>query len=107
MDDFYGYVRPLMDMLIACGIQGFQPECGMTLDHVLKYRTRDGSLLIIFGSMAVTTELPVLSPGEVKVKVKGAVRLCEGSANFVLFTSSSLNPDIPLENILAMYGAVL
>jgi hypothetical protein len=105
-----GNVRPLMDMLIACGVQGFQgfqPECGMTLDHVLKYHTCDGNPLIIFGPVAVTTELLVLSPGEVKTKVKEAVRLCEGSANLVLFTSSSISPDIPFENILAMYEAVL
>jgi uroporphyrinogen decarboxylase len=104
-----GNVRPLMDMLIDCGIQGFQgfqPECGMTLEFVLEHRTREGEPLIIFGPLAVTTELPVLSPGEIRERVRRAIRLCEGNARLVLFTSNTINPDIPLENIRAMYEAV-
>jgi hypothetical protein len=105
-----GNVRPLIDMLIDCGIQGFQgfqPECGVTLDYILSHRTRDGKPLIIFGPMAVTTELRVLKPREVKQCVKDIVARCEGQANLVLFTSSSINPDVPLENVIAMYEAIL
>ncbi|MDR1902100.1 MAG: hypothetical protein LBQ88_07470 [Treponema sp.] len=105
-----GNVRPLIDMLIDCGIQGFlgfQPECGMTLEFMLEHRTRDGEPLILFGPMAGTTELPVMSPAVVKTRVKEVVKLCEGQANLVLFTSNTINPDIPLENVLAMYEAIL
>jgi hypothetical protein len=105
-----GNVRPIMDMLINCGIQGFQGfqiECGVTLEFVLEHRTRDGEPLIIFGPLAVTTELPVFSPPEVKRRVKEAIQLCRGNARLVLFTSNTINPDIPLENIYAMYEAAL
>ena len=104
-----GNVKPLMDMLIECGIrgfQGFQSECGMTLEYVIQHRTKEGEPLIIFGPMAVTTELPVLSPKEIKNRVKEAILLCKGNARLVLFTSNTINPDIPLENIYAMYEAV-
>ena len=104
-----GNVKPLMNMLIECGVrgfQGFQPECGMTLEYVISHRTREGEPLIIFGPMAVTTELPVLSPGEIKNRVKEAIRICRGEARLVLFTSNTINPDIPLENVYAMYDAV-
>jgi hypothetical protein len=40
------------------------------------------------GSMAVTTELPVLSPKEVKERVGRAIRLCEQDARLILFTSN-------------------
>jgi hypothetical protein len=99
-----------MDMLIGCGVQGFQgfqPECGMTLDFVLQHRTREGNPLIIFGPMAVTTELPVMTAEQVTKRVREVVRRCEGEANLVLFTSNTINPDIPLENVIAMYNAVL
>jgi uroporphyrinogen-III decarboxylase len=105
-----GNIRPLIDMLINCGIQGFQgfqPECGVTLEFILEHRTREGEPLIIFGPLAVTTELPVLSPAEVKERVRRAIRLCEKDARLVLFTSNTINPDIPFENLTAMYEAVL
>ena len=41
-----GDVRPLLDMLLDCGVQGlqgFQPECGMTIDYVATRRTREGN----------------------------------------------------------------
>ncbi|MDR1947785.1 MAG: hypothetical protein LBQ38_00150 [Spirochaetaceae bacterium] len=105
-----GDVRLLVDMLIDCGVkgfQGFQPECGMTLEFMLEHRTKEGEPLLIFGPMAVTTELPVLSPAEIRRRVKEVVQLCKGRANLVLFTSNTINPDIPLENIIAMYEAIL
>ena len=105
-----GDIRPIMDMLIDCGVQGFQgfqPECGLTIDYVVQKRTREGKPLLIFGPLAVTTELPVCTPQEVKAKVRHAIDVCRGNANLVLFTSNTINPDVPLENIKAMYEATL
>jgi uroporphyrinogen-III decarboxylase len=57
--------------------------------------------------MAVTTELPVCTPEEIVAKVQNAIEICKGSASLVLFTANTINPDIPLENIKAMYQAVM
>ncbi|MHB0857089.1 MAG: uroporphyrinogen decarboxylase family protein [Anaerolineae bacterium] len=103
-----GDVRPILDMLIDCGIQGFQgfqPECGMTIEYISGKRTREGQPLIIFGPLAVTTELPVLSPAQVRERVRHAIDVCRGNAHLALFTSNTINPDVPLENIRAMYEA--
>jgi hypothetical protein len=104
-----GDVRAIMDMLIDCGIQGFQgfqPECGMTLEYVVGKRTRDGEPLVILGPLAVTTELPVLTPAQVRARVRQAIDICRGNAHLVMFTSNTINPDVPLENIVAMHEAV-
>jgi uroporphyrinogen decarboxylase len=104
-----GDVRPLLDMLIEAGIEGFQgyqPECGVTLDLLVEKRTRDGNPLLLFGPMAVTTELPVMTPAEVREKVRRAILTCQGKADLVLFTSNTINPDVPLENVRAMYEEV-
>ena len=104
-----GNVILLMNMLIECGIrgfQGFQPECGMTLEFMIQHKTREGDPLLIFGPMAVTTELPVLSANEIRNLTKEAIKMCRGKARLVLFTSNTINPDVPLENIYAMYDAV-
>jgi hypothetical protein len=103
-----GDVRPLMDMLIEAGVQGFQgfqPECGMVLEEIVERRTRDGDPLLIFGPLAVTTELPVCTPDEIRRKVRDAIDVCRGKACLVLFTSNTINPDVPLESIVAMHEA--
>lgn len=103
-----GDVRPMVDMLVDCGVQGFQgfqPECGMTLEYLAGKRTREGGPLLVFGPLAVTTELPVLSAGEVRAKVRDAIEFCRGRMDLVLFTSNTINPDVPLENIRAMHEA--
>ena len=63
-----GDVRPLLDMLIDCGVQGFQgfqPDCGVTIEYVVQ-KHRAGRPLLIFRPMSVTTELPVLTPDQVR-----------------------------------------
>jgi hypothetical protein len=105
-----GDVRLMLDMLIGCGIkgfQGFQSECGLTIEHMAKKRTSEGDPLLFFGPIAVTTELPALSPSEIRKRVRNAINVCEGNADLVLFTSNTINPDIPLENIKAMYEEAL
>ena len=77
----------------------------MTLDYVVSKKTRAGKSLIIFGPLAVTTELPVCTPEEIAQKVRDAIATCRGKAHLALFTSNTINPDIPLENIRAMYKA--
>ena len=104
-----GNVRPMLDFLIDCGVkglQGFQPECGMVLENLVERRTRDNEPLLIFGPLAVTTELPVLTPEQITAKVHKAINTCKGKASLVLFTANTINPDVPLENIKAMYQAV-
>ena len=101
-----GDVRPLLPMLLRCGIegfQGFQPECGMHIEEIVKLRTRDGRKLLIFGPLAVTTELPVLTPDEVRAKVRYYANICRDNADLVLFTSNTITPDVPVENIRAMH----
>jgi len=104
-----GDVTAILDMVIGAGVQGlqgFQPECGMTVEYVATKRTREGGRLLIFGPIAVTTELPVCSPEEIQQKVRHAVGILRGKADLVLFTSNTINPDVPLENVRAMYEAV-
>ena len=87
--------------------QGFQPECGLTLEYIANKRTRDGDAPILFGPLAVTTELPVLSPEEIRDRTRQAIDYCRDRAHLALFTSNTINPDVPLENVLAMHEAAL
>jgi hypothetical protein len=105
-----GDIRPILDMLLDCGVQGFQgfqPECGMKLEEVVKKKTRDGEGLVIFGPLSVTGELPVMTADEVATRVREAIEICNGSAHLALFTANTINPDVPLANIRTMHEAVL
>ncbi len=61
---------------------------------------------LIFGPLSVTTELPVCPPEQIRDKVRRAIGVCRGNADLVLFTSNTINPDVPLDNIRAMYEAI-
>ena len=104
-----GDVRELMPMLLSCGIegfQGFQPECGMLIEEIIKMRTKSGAKLLIFGPISVTTELPVFSPEEIRKRIRYVAEICKDEADLVFFTSNTINPDVPLENLLAMHDEI-
>jgi uroporphyrinogen decarboxylase len=104
-----GNVVPLLDQILWLGVgglQGFQTECGVRLEEIVERRTVSGEKLIIFGPISVTTTLVRESPENVKRAVRNAVRICQGKASLVLSTSNEILPDVPLENVRAMYEAL-
>jgi hypothetical protein len=105
-----GDVREILDILIAAGVQGFQgfqSELGVTLEHVIQKRTREGQGLIIYGPLAVTSEMIHWTPAQIRARLKEAIQICRGNAHLVVLTSSTMCPDVPLQNIRAMYETVL
>lgn len=104
-----GDVRPILDDVLACGIgglQGFQRECGMELEWIVKRRTRRGERLVIYGPLEVTTTLPLGTPADVRAEVRQAMVTCRDEASLVFFTSNTINPDVPLENVRAFWDEV-
>ncbi len=102
--------RPVLDDVLACGVgglQGFQRECGMDLEWIMDRRTRDGDPLLIFGPMSVTTTLPHGTSEEVCAAVRWAMDVCRDKASLVFFTSNTITPDVPLENIQVFWQTVL
>jgi hypothetical protein len=105
-----GDVRPILNDVLACGfagLQGFQSECGMDLDWIVDLKTRASDPLLIFGPMSVTTTLPHGTPDDVRAEVKRSMEICRGEASLVFFTSNTILPDTPLENLRAYWQAVL
>ncbi|MCX7017500.1 MAG: uroporphyrinogen decarboxylase family protein [bacterium] len=101
-----GDVRPILDDIISLGVgglQGFQEECGVRLEEIVERRTLDGDKLLIFGPISVTKTLVSATPEGVRRAVRRAVEVCRGKASLVLKTSNEILPDVPLENLRAMY----
>jgi len=105
-----GNYTKLIDDVLATGVnglQGFQKECDMDLEWIVDKRTRDGDPLLIYGPMSVTETLPYGTPKDVKAEVEWAMDTCRDKASLVYFTSNTLVPDIPLENIQSLWDTVL
>ena len=48
----------------------------------------------------------IVPPPKVRAKARHAIEVCrESGAGLCLFTSNTVNPDVPLENFLAIYEA--
>ena len=97
-----GDVRKILNDVLACGIgglQGFQTECGMDVEWIVRLRTGGNDPLIIFGPLSVTETLPFGSPEDVRREVRRAMDVCRDQASLAFFTSNTINPDVPLENV--------
>ena len=103
------YTRLLDDILAVGvnGLQGFQRECDMDLEWIAEKRARDGDPLLNYGPMSVTKPLPHGTPEDVRSEVEWAIGACRDKASLVFFTSNTLTPDIPLENIRMLWDVVL
>jgi len=70
---------------------------------------REKSLIICicqYTTLDVQQFLPNASPEEVKEKVNYTSRILGKQGGYVLSGSHHLQADIPLENVLAMYGII-
>jgi uroporphyrinogen decarboxylase len=104
-----GDVRPILDDILALGVgglQGFQQECGVRLEDIVERCTLDGEKLLIFGPISVVRTLVEETPDGVKQAVRHAVQACDGKASLVLFTSNEILPDVPMQNMCALYEAI-
>lgn len=102
-----GDVRPILDRLIkqvgVSGLQGFQEETGCTLEKIVSHRTKGGKKLIIWGSVSVTRTLPYGKVEDIKNDVERCFKIAGPGGGFGLASTSSILPETPLPNILAMY----
>lgn len=101
-----GNVLPILDDILDLGVhglQGFQEEKGVRLADLVKRRTKTGQKLIFFGSISVSHTLPFGTVEDVKKAVEYSIDAVGDNGTLFLFTANTVNPDVPLENIIAMY----
>jgi uroporphyrinogen decarboxylase len=96
-----GNLWPVMDDLVATGIDGFHPvERAASMDlKTIKDRYR-GKLCPI-GNINNKTTMVTGSPEDVKREALECLKIAAPGGGYVLATDHSLHDDIPLENIYA------
>jgi uroporphyrinogen decarboxylase len=101
-----GDVTPIVDDLIAAGIDGLnpiEPLAGMDIGFLKKkYRNR----LILVGNVDCSQVLPLGTPEDIERAVKECLRAAAPGGGHFIGSSSEVTPSTPLENVLAFYRAI-
>lgn len=99
-----GNLNPILDDLVAAGIDGLNPIevlAGMDVGTIHRRYPR----LFMAGGIDVSQLLPFGTPAQVRDAVRRAVDAAEG--RLMVGSSTELNEEVPLANFLALREAVL
>jgi len=104
-----GQITPIVDRLIDTGVdgfQGFQEKYGVDFAALTRRKSKDGKPLLLIGSIQVSTTLAFGTIETVKKDVERCINLAiegRGGRGYILGTDTNISPDVPPENIFAMY----
>ncbi len=101
-----GNVTDLMDDLVEIGlnvINPIQPECMDPVD----VKKRWGDRIVIHGGISLQRTLPFGSVADVKAEVTDLIRQCGYNGGLVMFPSNVIQPDTPVENVIACFQTAL
>lgn len=104
-----GNITDFVPRLIRCGVdgfQGFQEECGVDYEALCRLTADDGRRLMIWGTVSVTRTLPRGTPEEVRAEVRRSIETA-ARPEFFLAASSTIGPEVPFENIQALFDISL
>ena len=100
-----GYVIPVIDDLIEVGIDILNPiqsECMNVKEVLTSYKDR----LAFWGMIGTQTTLPFGKPEDVRKAVEEIYALAKEGARCVIAPTHVVEPEVPLENLLALMDAV-
>jgi hypothetical protein len=102
-----GNVTPILDDIMdlgVSGLQGFEEEHGVSYDDVARLKDSSGKAIGLWGCVSVTSTLPHGTVDEVKAAVERSFTVAGKGRGFVLSSTSSVMPEVPHENIDAMFN---
>jgi len=99
--------RAILPAMIELGLDGFQgfyeTSEGITIEHMAGLTMRSGRPPILFGSLSTVWVLPHGGPDDVRREVERCVEASGGRAPLLLAPSSSIGPEVPAENVRALF----
>ena len=104
-----GNVMPILDDSLDVGysgFQGFQYECGVDPFAIARKGDAKGEPLLFFAGLNVTRTLPFGTIEDVREEVEYVMDYTDGGKGLFFFTSSSIGPEVPLENVKYAYDYV-
>jgi uroporphyrinogen decarboxylase len=99
-----GSIAELIPELIEVGVTILDPiQTSARHMEIEKLKQRYGNRLTFHGALDVQKLLPYASEAEVRQAVRRAISVLGAQGGYILAPSHALQPDTPLENILALY----
>jgi hypothetical protein len=99
-----GFIGPLLDMLVAAGIDGINPVEPRTGLHIPALKARYGDRLSLIGGMCNSHVLPDGPEAAIRAQVRQIVEA--GRDGGVVIGAHSIGPDIPVQHYLCYHRAV-
>jgi uroporphyrinogen decarboxylase len=100
-----GDCRAIIEELIEIGVtilNPVQPEC---MDPA-EMKQRHGNRLAFWGTIGIQGTLPFGTPAEVRREVKERIRTVGPNGGFLIGPSHMIEPEVPWENLVALYDAI-
>ena len=104
-----GYIIPILEDLIGCGItgfQGFQEHTGFDVADIAARRVRGGRKPILMAGVSVDRILPNGTVDDVKGEVERIIDAAAAGGGLIIGTTNTPGPDCRNENLEAMYRYV-
>ena len=101
-----GYILPILDDLIGCGIrgfQGFQERSGYNIGEIARREVRGGRRPILLAGLRVDKVLPFGSVDDVKREIDRIIRDAGEGGGLVIGTANTAGPDCPNENLETIF----
>jgi len=101
-----GDVRPILDDIMdlgVIGLQGFEEEHGPRWEDMVRLRDPQGRPIAVWGCVSVVSTLPHGTPDDVRAAVERSFRVAGPGRGHVISSTSSVMPEVPLENIDAFF----
>lgn len=100
-----GSISKIIPELIDVGVEILDPIQVTAKDMEPQFLAEQfGGKIVFHGGIDTQQVLPTATPDEVREHVRFVTQTLGSKGGYILAPSQLLGPDIPLENILAMYG---
>jgi len=101
-----GYIIPMVDDLIACGVtgfQGFQEETGFNIGDIATRRTRTGRKPLLLAGLSVDKAIPSGTVTDIEREVERIIDTVGSGGGLAVGTANTAGPDCPNENLEALF----
>lgn len=99
-----GNIEPLLPEFIEIGVDIFQAVQPKAIDPA-RLKKRFGDRLSFWGTVDIQETMPFGTPDDVFAEVRTRCETVGPGGGFIISPSHAIQPDVPLENILAFYDA--
>ncbi|HUV08675.1 MAG TPA: uroporphyrinogen decarboxylase family protein, partial [Spirochaetia bacterium] len=99
-----GSVADILDDLVEIGVDVLHPvQVSARGMEPRRLKARYGGRLAFWGAIDTQHVLPNGSPGDVRAEVERRIEELGQGGGYILGAVHNIQPDVPLENVLAMY----